>query len=74
MISQYYFPEIGAAAHRWTYYSNLLAKMGNDVAVIYGNPELLDVMSNNGIRLIEERYNWETEKKKNLKLYRSLID
>ena len=74
MISQYYFPEIGAAASRWTYYSNLLDKMGNDVAVIYGNSELLDAMNNNGIRLIEERYNWETEKKKILNLYRSLID
>jgi len=38
ILSQYYFPEIGAAANRWTDYSKLLAEMGNDVTVICEKP------------------------------------
>ena len=38
ILTQYYFPEIGAAANRWTDYSELLAEMGHDITVICEKP------------------------------------
>ena len=38
IITQYYYPEMGAAAVRWKDYSILLAEMGHDVTVICERP------------------------------------
>jgi len=38
IISQYYYPEIGAASNRWTDYSRLLSRMGHEIIVICGIP------------------------------------
>ena len=38
IVSQYYYPEIGAASNRWTDYSRLLSSMGHEVIVICGIP------------------------------------
>ena len=38
IITQYYHPEIGAAATRWTDYSRLLAEMGHEVTIICQKP------------------------------------
>ena len=38
IITQYYYPEMGAAAVRWKDYSILLAEMGHDVTIICEKP------------------------------------
>ncbi len=47
ILTQYYFPEIGAASTRWTDYSRLIAEMGHEVTIIcqipnYPNINLFD--------------------------------
>ena len=66
ILTQYYSPEIGAAATRWTDYSRLIAEMGHEVTVIcqkpnYPNINLFDKQRIN---------NYETYKGLSLRIYR----
>jgi glycosyltransferase involved in cell wall biosynthesis len=69
ILTQYYYPEIGAAATRWTDYSKLLAEMGHEVTIICQKSNYPN------INLFNKNYfnNYEKHKTPSLKICRTWV-
>ncbi len=68
IITQYFPPEIGAAASRWGDYTNILANKGHDVTVICEMPNYPNGKYYNGYKNTWSRKEKDT---KNLTIYRT---
>ncbi len=69
ILTQYYYPEIGAAATRWTDYSQLLAEMGHEVTIICQKPNYPNIHL-----FTEKRFNnIEDQKTISLKICRTWV-
>ena len=69
ILTQYYHPEIAAAATRWTDYSQLLAEMGHEVTIICQKPNYPN------IHLFTKKQfnNFEKHKTLSLNIYRTWV-